>query len=381
MKNFPLKILLLLAVLTPLMDLLAVHALERFLEKQYKSDIENVYIGDPQVLLQGTIRLNNAVSANIDAYLQECELLPLGVRLDVLVTAGEDTIVYPAPATSDAETLNPPSSRDIAAENYRLMNKGLSVQLDLFIQRGSILDVLILAFFLVGAGGVFASFYLAWARWVRAEDVDRKREINRLQFLQQQHYERLMQLNEEKNRLADDMDAAKKKLTEYRIQASQNEDYMIDEIMSLEEKMRKNIQLREELEKENEALKEVTDQFNTESQKNRKKGGGLPGIEKRFKTLYKNVTMHKRAIDGYLGLTEEMQIKAEEVVKQLDAHSPAINIKRKVDLRKSREKIFEIIFSYNGRIYFRNLKDGSMEVLAIGTKNTQGKDMSFLDTL
>ncbi|MDY6824847.1 MAG: hypothetical protein SWH68_13780 [Thermodesulfobacteriota bacterium] len=381
MKYFPLKILLVLAVLAPLMYLVAIQTLESVLEHRYNSEIENIYIGDTRPLFEGAVRLSNAVSANIDAYLQKRELIPLGVSLDVMVTAGEDTIIYPAPVASDAEALNPPPPRKIAAENYRLMNRGLSVNLDLFIQRGSVLDIFIFTFFLACSGGVFAYFYLSGARKARAEEIDRKREINRLHYLQQQHYDRLMQLNQEKQRLANEMDAAKSKLTDYKIRASQNEDFMIDEIMALEEKMRKNIELREELEKENEALKGVTEKYNTERRKNSKKNSAAGNAEKRFKTLYKNIRMHNRAVDGFLDLPEDMRIKAEEVIKQLDGHTPAVDIKRKVDLKKSHEKIFEIIFSYNGRLYFRNFSDGTVDVLAIGTKNTQGKDMSFLDTL
>ena len=41
----------------------------------------------------------------------------------------------------------------------------------------------------------------------------------------------------------------------------------------------------------------------------------------------------------------------------------------------------EVIFSYKGRLYFRKVKDSKIEVLAIGTKNTQARDLEFLDNL
>ncbi|RLC29604.1 MAG: hypothetical protein DRH32_07085, partial [Deltaproteobacteria bacterium] len=71
---------------------------------------------------------------------------------------------------------------------------------------------------------------------------------------------------------------------------------------------------------------------------------------------------------------------AEEVIKQLDSGG-RVDIKRKVELKKSSEKVFEAIFAYSGRLYYRNLSDGRIEILVIGTKNSQVKDLSFLETL
>ncbi|MFW5989285.1 MAG: hypothetical protein ACOCPQ_03530, partial [Desulfosudaceae bacterium] len=94
-----------------------------------------------------------------------------------------------------------------------------------------------------------------------------------------------------------------------------------------------------------------------------------------------NVALHERALDNFFDLTDDMRIKAEEVIKQLDTDTALVDIKRKVDLKKGREKVFEIIFSYNGRLYFRNRNDGRVEVLTIGTKNSQSRDLSFLNNL
>ena len=58
-----------------------------------------------------------------------------------------------------------------------------------------------------------------------------------------------------------------------------------------------------------------------------------------------------------------------------------IVFKRKVFGKKNRETVFENIFAYKGRLYFRNIGDNSIEILAIGTKQTQSKDLAFLDKL
>ena len=58
-----------------------------------------------------------------------------------------------------------------------------------------------------------------------------------------------------------------------------------------------------------------------------------------------------------------------------------VTIKRKVFGRKGRQTVFEVIFAYNGRLYFSNAKGRRIEVLAMGTKNTQAKELEFLARL
>ena len=48
---------------------------------------------------------------------------------------------------------------------------------------------------------------------------------------------------------------------------------------------------------------------------------------------------------------------------------------------RNRETVFEVIFAYKGRLYFRNIDGNRVEVLVVGTKLTQNKDLTFLDKL
>ena len=76
-----------------------------------------------------------------------------------------------------------------------------------------------------------------------------------------------------------------------------------------------------------------------------------------------------------------MRIKAEEVIHQLNDNPGKVSIKRKVFGKKNRETVFEVIFAYRGRLYFRKTEGSRVEVLVIGTKLTQNKDLNFLDKL
>ncbi|MDZ7581586.1 MAG: hypothetical protein U5R30_13485 [Deltaproteobacteria bacterium] len=57
-------------------------------------------------------------------------------------------------------------------------------------------------------------------------------------------------------------------------------------------------------------------------------------------------------------------------------------VKRKVFIGKRDQKsIKEVIFGYRGRLYFRKTQAGVVEVLAIGDKNTQSRELTYLSKL
>jgi hypothetical protein len=91
--------------------------------------------------------------------------------------------------------------------------------------------------------------------------------------------------------------------------------------------------------------------------------------------------VNERAVEGYQDLEEAMKIKCEEVIHQLNDDPDQVIIKRKVFGKKNRETVFEVLFAYKGRLYFRRLKDNTIEILAVGTKNTQDRELDFLDRL
>ena len=66
----------------------------------------------------------------------------------------------------------------------------------------------------------------------------------------------------------------------------------------------------------------------------------------------------------------------------MDQNLEKITIKRKVfSGKKHRTACFEVLFAYNGRLYFKKNENNMTEVVVIGTKNTQLKDMDFLHSL
>ena len=94
---------------------------------------------------------------------------------------------------------------------------------------------------------------------------------------------------------------------------------------------------RNEKEEEINALKEKIKLFEKERQKeNKQKTNIYNTVRKRFKTLYKNIFVNKRAINGFLDLTDDMKIKGEEIIHKLNEDPSLVLVKRKVFGKKGR---------------------------------------------
>jgi hypothetical protein len=160
-----------------------------------------------------------------------------------------------------------------------------------------------------------------------------------------------------------------------------NEDEMFNEIIGLEDQLNTYIKLKERRDVEINELKS-----NLEKYERRKSPGKSKRVEynftsKRFKALYKNVEMSRKALNGFLNLNEEQQIKAEETIHLLDRDPGSVIVKRKVfSGKKHKATSFEVLFAYNGRLYFMN-HPNKTEVVVIGTKQTQTRDMEYLHNL
>ena len=70
MKYFPLKTALLCILLTPLLYILIIGGVERYLGPLYQRKVENHLIGDSNAILGGTITIQDAVDNNIHRLLK-----------------------------------------------------------------------------------------------------------------------------------------------------------------------------------------------------------------------------------------------------------------------------------------------------------------------
>jgi len=382
LKYLSFKIFILCILLPPIFYIFSIQSTESHLKRRYAKKIEDLYTGDTRPLFDGSVRLKDAISNNINRYLQSKAILSLGVKANVTVTTKKNIILYPTVFNDEENSILPHNPMQVAADNYNLMNEGLVVNVDLIFEHNTLISNTILAFYICVSILILYFYYRAGAKKARQEDTEKETEIARLLESEKNHTGKLKNLIKVKQKLISEIIKIKRKLVDERIRASKNEDDLIKEIVALEENINENIALQKEKQEEINALEEKIKLFEKERRKeNKQKINSYNTVRKRFKTLYKNISVNKRAINGFLDLTDDMKIKGEEIIHKLNEDQSLVLVKRKVFGKKGRTTVQEVIFAYKGRLYFRKKGDSQIEILTIGTKNTQVKDLEFLDNI
>jgi predicted nucleic acid-binding Zn-ribbon protein len=382
MRFFSIKILFLCILLPPLLYLLTVFVLERQLQERYARGIEEACTGDPQLLLDGSLRLRDAVRDNVEAYLRSSAIVRHGVSMRVQVSTQGGTVIYPAPFEEAANVHTLANPMRVAQDNFSLLSEGLVVQVEARLEHNRLLSNGILGVYVLAALLVLLWHYRTAGRHIRREEAERRQEIERLNRLEAENTARLSGLQREREGLLAEFDALKSVMQDVRQRAERNEDDLIGEIENLEKKLAENLDRQTIQQEEIQALKESLAAYEKEQRREDKvRLKAEEALRKRFATLYKNLAVNDRALEGLADLNEELRLKAEEVIHQLNAAPDLVPVKRKVFGKKNRETVLEVVFAYKGRLYFRKGQDRRVEVLAVGTKNTQERELEFLANL
>ena len=415
MKYFSFKLLILCFIVPPILFLFSLQGMERYMTGRYAGEVEDIYTGDTTKLLTGATPLSEALHDNIDRYLAGKGITAMGVKIDVTVRTKNNMLLYPS--VLNADPLESPGPRQVAARNFKLLSEGLDASVKVGIAWTGILAVATFSVYLMFSLWILFEHYRKGVRRASAEEREKSLTIDRLVEQQKRNANRLKALERERNRISSDFETTQQKLKdlenlkrEYRAElnalgkekkkvakelkslsseyekaqesASSNEEGMLEEIMALEEKIRQADLARIEEKERDEELMERIRRFEREKEREEKQKTREASLfRKRFKTFYKNIRVNDKAINGYIDLTEEMRLKGEEVIHRLNAEPEKVTVKRKMAVKKGRRTVLEVPFAYDGRLYFARAKDNMIEVLTMGTKHTQNKDLAFLNSL
>ena len=382
MRYFPIKVLILCVLLPPLLYIASIQLMERAIHTRYEKELARVMVGDVNPLLEGNISLQDVLKKNIDAFLARRVVVDLGVEINIGVTSSTGGYLYPRGYEYPDSGFNTTGRLALASENYRLLSEGLEHTLEVKINHNTLIANGILAIYVLLAIAVVFSFYRRGIRKSQADELATQQKIDDLADEHNKHLTLLSSLEGQRVGLAAEIDQMKKELDSERQKAMATEDEMVEELMGLEEKISQHVARQNNQLEEIEALKEKIDQYEKEKALRKRqvqKSGDT--VRKRFNVLYKNLAIHDKAIEGFANLTDEMQIKAEEIIHQLNDDPKMVPVKRKVFGKKNRETVFEVIFAYKGRLYYRTISGNRVEVLVVGTKLTQNKDLTFLDSV
>ena len=379
MRFLSFKILAFCIILPPVCYIVTAFIAERYSRNLFTAQIENIYTGDLQPLLDGSVRLQDVISQNIDSYLKNKKIVGLGLKTDIRVVTEKGKMLYPSILGQEDISNLPPDPSQVAAENFSLIDEGLVVKVETKFDHNTAISNSALTFYILLAVFIFYLHYRTASRKAELEERESRMELSRLRELEEENTGRLDALKQERQRLKSEFDVLKEIIADEKKKAERNEDELIEEIEALEAKLTENIAQQAAQQEEILKLEERIEGYEKGQRKvGKQKLKAADSARKRFIALYKNLSVHDRAVHGFLDLNEDLKIKAEEVIHQLNADYSKVTIKRKVFGGKGQKTVLEVVFGYKGRLYFRNTKDKRIEVLAIGTKNTQARELEFL---
>jgi len=357
MRHFPLKTLILCILLPPVVHMASIHLIEKWTQVRYTDQWRQMCVGDSELLLDGSLRLRDVISENTDAFLASRTLPRWGARIQVTVTSADGTTFYPRAYDAPMTAMAGGDGITVARDNFKLLNDGLLCRIDVSIPPNTPISNVVLSFYIAVALLVLFGAYRRWTVNSRVDVLANQAMIEELARARQESLSQLARLKTQRNDLNDKIEVIQKERLKEKQAATNAEDQLIDEMVALEDKISAQLKVQDRQNQEIEALKHQINAYEQiDAGKTQFRGNRLNGVRKRFNSLYKATTLHDRAIEGFANLTEEMKIKAEEVVHQLNADAALVSIKRKVFGKKNSATIFEVIFGYKGRLYFRNIK-------------------------
>lgn len=386
MKYFPLKAAIFCLVLTPVLYIATLNFSQKYLDDFYFRQIENVYIGDTSQLLTGRVSLEQQMADNIHQFQSDSKIIQLlGLDLNILIVSRNGKVMYPSFTDTDfyENSLDRQFAFDLLAkQNFDLLNSGIEIKrVKIDLGHGTRVANFILFFYFCIAVFIFSMFYKIGSTRAKKDAKREKELIDSLQKEELIQREILEELKKERQDLFENIKSLNAKYQKDKKKLKINEEELFDEIISLEEQLNAFIELKKNKDEEIDELKSQIKKYERrKSSKNKR--NEFDFISKRFTALYKNIDMHRKAITGLLDLKEDQQIKAEECISLLNQKPEKVTIKRKVfSGKKHKTTCLEVLFAYNGRLYFKKNEHNRIQVLTIGTKNTQAKDMEFLHSL
>lgn len=404
MNYISFRIIFICIFLPPILYIFSVQILEGYLQNSRERDVKNIIIQDYEALYDGRYSIKEEITNNIDRFLGNDTLQALGVITKIVVTSKKGELLYPYYWEEGDISFNKQwefggdSSESfnyikIAEKNFQILNDGLTLSVDVKVKHNSWLTNSILILYLFSSILLLYWHYKKRVReWVATRENEKRRidllsdKLNEserimegLSIKEKDYINRVEKFKRDKDnlesdvvQLMDEVEIQKKKSLEI--------DEILDEMERLEGQASKNIALKEEKEREITQLREEINQLRMmEEQGAKKRKKDIDSVEKRFTVIYKNLIFHKKALEGYIQLPQDFQLKAEEIIHKLNQDDSLVNIKRKYFSKRGKLHIFETIFSYSGRIYFKKRDDKKIEIITIGTKNTQKQDMAFIE--
>jgi hypothetical protein len=366
--------------------MMTLNLLEGYLKNREISKLNALLIQNPEALYEGRYSVDEEINRNIQQYLSRSFKYKLGVRTNILVNTKDDRILYPTQhqfgrespdetyfSKPHPESLNYP---EVASENYRILNEGLILSVDVRIKHNSWLSNTILVLYIFIALFIIRKFIWKGIEETEAKDKEQQRHIQQLSNDLVRAQSRLLEEKTRETDLLERISALKRDKKDL----SKDVDGLLEEMERLEAGLKDQRRIKEETEVEVLRLMEELDQQKEKFEKPKKKKKKTDVTTRRFNVLYRNLAFTERAVEGFMALNDEFQLKAEEVIHKLNEDDSQVPVKRKVFGKGGKMNVREVRFAYSGRIYFQQNSQSRTRILTIGTKNTQQRDLAYIES-
>jgi hypothetical protein len=393
MKYLSFRTFLICILLPPAFYLLTLQGLEIFFHHKWSAELREAIVSDTRPMMEGKTRIEDDIAGIIGRHRDTSYGIKAGIQAEIFVMTRTNRLLYPQSNFQkagrfgpyiDHKKKNPASPEDmarIAENNQRTLQEGIQLVLNVSIPRNSWLSIGILTVYIMLFVFLPYRAYLLKTKEARELKISKQNAIEaankKLTDAQEKLAEvsaREMKDQSEITQLKADLDLAGTK-----VRATENE--ALAELEILDQDLQKNIKLKEELETEVRRLEKELRKIESSPITINKQQKEIIDTSKRFKTLYKNLEISSRAIDGFIDLETNLQLQSEELIHTINEDGSKVPVKRKVFTRKGAFPVFECEFGRNGRLYWSPGPGVKRQIRVIGTKNTQSKDLAYLDTL
>ena len=360
MKTFPFKILFLCIFLPPVCYILTLNGLEKYLGKRETERVQDLMVQDQQALYEGRHTIKEEINRNIGRHLSDDFEHKIGIKTEILVKTRDDRILYPSQTklvtTSPfqeekgfSETgLESLRYTEVASENFRVLSEGLVLDVNLQIGQNTWLANSILIVYIFLSLAVLQAFIRRGIHQTENEEAEQKRLVQRLSEQLDHAEEKLKEVETRESEYVERIAALRKDKDEL----TRDVDGLLGELESQEAGLKEQTRIREEMAGQVSQLKEEMDRLTRQSRKVKKT---VDAARKRFGVLYRNLVFTDRALEGFLALTDEFQLKAEETIHKLNEDESAVAVKRKVFGKGGKMDFLEITLAYSGGFIIRRI--------------------------
>ena len=369
-------------LLCPICYLATLNGLERYLQRQEFNALQKIIIQDLPSLRAGRHSVREEIQRNISEYLKNDFKYRLGLVLNILVRTVDDRILYPVQSATGVSEQSRSSEvpreslryLEISSDNFKILSDGLMLTVKAQIRQNSWISNSILVLYILAALVVIMFSARRRTKAAEEEEKERKRFVQRLADQIEQAEERSKAAEAKEAEYLARLDAARKD----KDVLTSDIDGLLEEIEKQEAGLSEQKRLREELQSQIAQLRTEIDRMAGTPKRKRKTA---ESSRKRFAVLYKNMAFTDRALEGFVDLTDEFQLKAEQVIRRLYDDESAVPVKRKVFGKGGKMNVLEVAFSNGGRIYYQRDSQSKKTIVAIGTKKTQEKDLAYLESI